>query len=415
MKTNPLRFQTGLLFAVSTLVLLLGLPACASQPITPTASASPPPTFTPSPLSPTPTSTPEPPPAPTVPLYRSDFPNPGSYTWSPVVTGLTQSVDIQNSGDGSGRLFVVEKPGRIRIIANWLLVPDPFLDIRSRVGSAGLEQGLLGLAFHPDFAHNGCFFVNYTDQSGNTVISRFQVPADDPNRADPRSELVLLRVDQPYANHNGGGLAFGPDGHLYIGLGDGGAAGDPAGNAQNPSTYLGKMLRLDVDTPGAAAEIWAAGLRNPWRFSFDAQTGDLYIGDVGQDTWEEIDHVPAGTGGGLNFGWDFFEGTHAYEGTPPAGASFLAPVAEYSHAEGCSVTGGYLYRGAELPEWQGVYFFGDYCSGWVSGLIRSGAETWESHRLFETGAQISTFGVDEAGELYLADLRSGLLLRLMRR
>jgi glucose/arabinose dehydrogenase len=210
-------------------------------------------------------------------------------------------------------------------------------------------------------------------------------------------------------------LAFGPDGYLYIGLGDGGAAGDPEGNAQNLSTYLGKMLRLDVDAPEARPEIWASGLRNPWRFSFDPLTGDLYIADVGQNAWEEINFVPAGTAGGLNFGWDFFEGLHPYEGQPPDGIPFTDPVAEYSHNEGCSITGGYVYRGAELPEWQGVYFYSDYCTGNVSGLIRTDAETWQSAILFSIGSSVSTFGVDETGELYLADFGSGSILRLVRR
>ncbi len=415
MKNNPARLRTRGLPAVFGLILSLGLFACAGQPATPTVSTTLPPAATLSSLPPTETPPLEPSITPTLSPYRADFPNPEGFTWSPVVTGLEQPVDIQNAGDGSGRLFVVEKPGRIRVIVNGLVLADPFLDIRDRAGDAGLEQGLLGLAFHPGYVQNGYFYVNYTDLNGDTVISRFQVSPDDPNLAEPASELVLLRVDQPYTNHNGGGLAFGPDGYLYIGLGDGGSAGDPAGNAQNPDTYLGKMLRLDADTPNAAPEIWASGLRNPWRFSFDASTGDLYIADVGQNMWEEINFVTAGTPGGLNFGWDFFEGFHAYEGQPPTGQVFSSPVAEYSHAEGCSITGGYVYRGAELPEWQGVYFYSDYCTGNVSGMIRTGAETWQSAILFQTGVPVSTFGVDEAGELYLADFGSGALLQLMRR
>jgi glucose/arabinose dehydrogenase len=428
MKNNPPRSRTLSLLPFIGLALLLGVSACAPQPtaaptvtlpapVTATSSAPPPETASPQPSS-----------TPTVSPYRSGFPDPGGYTWSPVASGFDQPVDIQNAGDGSGRLFVVEKPGRIRILANWLTLPDPFLDLRGRVGAVGLEQGLLGLAFHPNFEQNGYFYVNYTDLNGNTVIARFQVSADDPNRADRQSELILLRVNQPFANHNGGGLAFGPDGYLYIGLGDGGAAGDPAGNARNPQTLLGKMMRIDVDggqpyaipasNPfaggGGLPEIWAIGLRNPWRFSFDARTGDLYIADVGQNEWEEVNVVPTAPQGLLNFGWDAFEGLHPYEQPLPEGPT-IQPVAEYSHAEGCSVTGGYVYRGVELPEWEGVYFFGDYCNGGVFGLIRTGADSWDWQRLFETGAQVSTFGADEAGELYLADFASGLILRLMRR
>lgn len=412
MSNNPAR--TRILPATLGLFLSLVVVACLPRVVTPPVS-SPPPTTSPSPLAPTITLTLEPSLTPTVSSYRSDFPDPALYTWSPVVTGLEQPVDLQNAGDGSGRLFVLEKPGRIRIIANGLTLPDPFLDIRDRVGDAGLEQGLLGLAFHPDYAQTGYFYVNYTDVNGDTVIARFQVLPDDPTLADPQSELILLQVDQPYANHNGGGLAFGPDGFLYIGLGDGGSAGDPAGNAQNSDTYLGKMLRLDVDTPNAAPEIWASGLRNPWRFSFDALTGDLYIADVGQNMWEEINFIPAGTPGGLNFGWDLFEGMHPFDGQPPAGQVFISPVAEYSHTEGCSITGGYVYRGAEQPEWQGVYFYSDYCTGNVSGLIRTDAQTWQTAILFQTGVSVSTFGVDEAGEIFLADLGSGVILRLVRR
>jgi glucose/arabinose dehydrogenase len=342
---------------------------------------------------------------------------------------LELPVDILNAGDGSGRLFIVEKRGRIRILQNNQFLPVPFLDIQNEVGSQHTEQGLLGLTFHPKYSETGLFFVNYTDGNGNTVIARFHISADDPNRADPVSEVDLLHVDQPYANHNGGGLAFGPDGYLYIGLGDGGSAGDPHRNSQNLQTLLGKMLRIDVDhgdkyaippdNPfvggGGLPEIWAYGLRNPWRFSFDRLTGNLYIADVGQDAWEEIDFVPSGTPGGMNFGWSYYEGNHPYKNQPPANMNFTFPVVEYSHAEGCSVTGGNVYRGSVLPEWQGVYFYGDYCSGNIWGLIHTGENAWLAKILFTTGAQISTFGMDEAGEIYLADYGSGTLLRLTRR
>ncbi|HTX91177.1 MAG TPA: PQQ-dependent sugar dehydrogenase [Anaerolineales bacterium] len=369
----------------------------------------------------TPTAAPTATPAPS-------FPDPLGYAWVPAVTGLNLPVDIQNAGDGSGRLFIVEKAGDIRIFQNGQLLPRPFLDIRYKVESDHTEQGLLGLAFHPDYSQAGVFFVNYIDLNGNTVIARFHVSADDPNRADPSSEVDLLHVQQPFANHNGGGLAFGPDGYLYIGLGDGGSAGDPLRNGQNTQTYLAKLLRIDVDSGspyaippgnpfaagGGLAEIWAYGLRNPWRFSFDRQTGDLYIADVGQDAWEEVDVVPAGTAGGLDFGWSYFEGMHSYHPNPPANVAFTKPVVEYSHANGCSITGGYVYRGTAMPAWQGVYFYGDYCSGLVWGLIHAADGSWQSQVIFNTGAQITSFGIDEAGELYMSDYRTGSVLKLTR-
>ena len=357
------------------------------------------------------------------------LPDPAGYAWNPVIAGLELPVDIQNAGDGSGRLFIVEKPGRIVILKDGQLLPTPFLDISAKVGSRYTEQGLLGLAFHSNYARTGLFYVNYTDGNGNTVIARFHVSASDPDLADPASEKDILRVDQPYNNHNGGGLAFGPDGYLYIGLGDGGSEGDPLLTGQNLRTLLGKMLRIDVDhgTPyaipagnpfakgGGLPEIWAYGLRNPWRFSFDCLTGDLYIADVGQDAWEEIDFVPAGMPGGMNFGWSYYEGMHPLKGQPSANATFTWPIDEYSHTYGCAVTGGYVYRGAALPEWQGVYFFGDYCSGNIWGLIHSNGQIQPAKILFTTGARITTFGVDEAGEIYMADYGLGELLRLERR
>jgi glucose/arabinose dehydrogenase len=327
-------------------------------------------------------------------------------------------VDLQHAGAGSGRLFIIEKVGRIRIFQDGQLVDFPYLDITDRVGSGGNEQGLLGLAFHPNYEGNGLFFVNYTDRNGDTVLARYRVTAD-PNVADPSSELVLLRVSQPFQNHNGGVLAFGPDGHLYAGLGDGGSAGDPRGNGQNLDALLGKILRLDVDSAEPYAipadnpfgnEIWAYGLRNPWRMSFDSLTGDLYIGDVGQNQWEEIDYEAAGSTGGINFGWNYLEGTHPFEGNPPQGAQLVPPVAEYSHSEGgCSVTGGYVYRGT-MPEWNGIYLYGDYCSGIVWGLIQSNGG-WQNQVLFRGVGRITSFGQDQAGEVYLI-LDSGQILRL---
>ncbi len=357
-------------------------------------------------------------------LSVSEFPDPAAYTWQPVVSGLQSPIGLANAGDGSGRLFVIEQPGRVRTVQGGLLSPDSFLDITDRVGSQGFEQGLLGLAFHPDYAENGYLFVNYTDLQGNTVIARFARSTGDANRADPSSEVRLLQISQPYANHNGGMVAFGPDGYLYLGLGDGGAAGDPQENAQSLGTLLGKILRIDVDNGqtygipsdnpfangGGLPEIWAYGLRNPWRFAFDRLTGDLYIGDVGQNEWEEINFLPASSPGGVNFGWKYLEGTHPFQGQPPVGLDLLPPVAEYRHDLGCSVTGGVVYRGSRLPTWQGVYLYGDYCTGRIWGLLRDAQRDWRSVVLFESMGRITSFGEDEAGEIFLADQAGGIYL-----
>ncbi len=361
------------------------------------------------------------------------IPDPAGYTWKLIVSDLEQPTDLTGAQDGSGRLFVIEKPGRIRILVGDQLQPGSFLDITERVGSNSSEQGLLGLAFHPNFAQNGYFFVNYTDQGGNTQIARFTANGD-AQRADPASEKRLLTVPQPFANHNGGAVKFGPDGYLYLGLGDGGSAGDPYDNAQSGNSLLGKILRLDVDNgepyaippdnPYAGSgevypEIWASGLRNPWRISFDPLTGNLWIGDVGQGNWEEINRVPGGAPGGYNFGWNKMEGTHPFEGSNQP--FYTAPVAEYSHADGCSVTGGYVYRGLALPEWQGIYFYGDYCSGVVWGLPASGDVVPVAENapaavpLFQTGFRITTFGVDDFGELYLSDYTNGAVYRLEKK
>jgi glucose/arabinose dehydrogenase len=385
----------------------------------------------PSALSPVPAASPSPPKGPTqsTATHSGGFPDPQAYAWRPFATNLDQPVGIFNAGDGSNRLFIIEQKGRIRILQDGLPLTVPFLDITDRVGSNGSERGLLGLAFHPDYAKSGVFYVNYTDKAGNTVIASFKVSSNDPNQADPKSEKRLLYVQQPFPNHNGGEMTFGPDGFLYMGLGDGGSGGDPYGNGQSLNTLLGKILRIDVDhgqpyaippdnpfaNGGGKPEIWAYGLRNPWRFSFDRQTNDLYIGDVGQDLWEEIDFLPAGSPGGSNFGWNYFEGLHPYSNQgPPAGMVFVNPVAEYSHDIGCSVTGGVVYRGQALPEWQGIYLYGDYCSGWVRGLYRNAQGDWLTTQLFENLGPITSFGEDESGEVYLA-IHSGSILQLVRK
>lgn len=368
------------------------------------------------------------------PAQATALPDPEQYAWQPVLQGLTVPVFVTGAGDGSGRLFVIQQSGQIMVARDGALLAQPFLDISDRTslprgGSGYGERGLLGLAFHPQFAQNGYFYVNYTDRDGNTNISRFQVRSDNPDQADPGSEKRLLFVEQPYPNHNGGMLEFGPDSFLYIGLGDGGSAGDPHGNGQSTQTFLGKILRIDVDggdpygiptdnpfaNGGGLPEIWAYGLRNPWRFSFDRLTHDLYIADVGQNQWEEVDFLPAGSPGGSNFGWNYFEASHAYEGKPPADAVIVQPVAEYDHGQGCSITGGYVYRGVNLPDWKGVYLYGDYCTGLVWGLLRNTDGTWQNKLLFQTGMSITSFGLDEAGDLFLTDYNTGAVYRLSKK
>jgi glucose/arabinose dehydrogenase len=346
-------------------------------------------------------------PAPQNQIFQ--LPDPANYQWALIAEGLNQPVGLVDAGDDSGRLFIIEQPGAIRIHQYDELLNTPFLEIRQRVNDGSSEQGLLGLAFHPDYHQNGYFFVNYTAGGGDTVIARYRVSAD-PNLADPASEEIILTLKQPFGNHNGGHVAFGPDGYLFIGTGDGGSANDPQGNAQNLDTLLGKMLRINVDDLPYSIpsdnpfgdEIWAYGLRNPWRYSFDSLTGDLYLGDVGQGTWEEIDFLPASTMGGANFGWDLREGSHPFEGTVSEGLILVDPVAEYDHGSGCSVTGGEVYRGS-MPEWQGVYIYGDYCSGLVWGLLQHSDGSWSNALLFETNTTISSFGIDQAGEVYLVD------------
>ena len=347
-----------------------------------------------------------------------------------VASGLSHPVQVTHAGDGSGRLFVVEQGGTIRIIEQGVVLPQAFLDLSDRTNRQG-EQGLLGLAFHPDYTSNGLFYVNYTrDTDGATVIARYGVSPSDPDVADPGSRAVLLTIAQPYGNHNGGQLLFGADGYLYIGMGDGGSGGDPLETGQDPENLLGAMLRLDVDGGSPYAipsdnpyvgkagedEIWAIGLRNPWRFSFDRETGDLYIGDVGQNAWEEISYQRAGTAGGTNFGWDCYEGTHPYELDQACSeADLTGPIAEYSHDAGRSVTGGFVYRGALFPNLRGRYFFADYVNGKIWSLYKTGTDpdTWSAAELeLDTGLNISAFGEDEDGELYVCDITGGTIRRL---
>jgi glucose/arabinose dehydrogenase len=332
-----------------------------------------------------------------------------------VVNGFQAPVGMANAGDGTGRLFVVEKGGYVRIISYGQILPEPFLDLSQVITpEAATEQGLLGLAFDPNYESSGRFFVNYTDAGGDTVIARYRVSSD-PNKADPGSGKILLTIDQPFWNHNGGHLAFGPDGHLYIGTGDGGDGHDPGERAENLTTLLGKMLRIDVsaedysvpaDNPfspssGAKTEIWAYGLRNPWKFSFDRATGDLYIGDVGQQYFEEINLQPASSKGGENYGWDTLEGFHCHEPTEgcEAGDSVL-PIIEYDHSEGVSVTGGYVYRGSQIPSLQGKYLFADFGSGTIWVAQKNGG-AWTREVFEKTNWSIASFAEDEIGELYV--------------
>jgi hypothetical protein len=340
----------------------------------------------------------------------------------PVMSGLRSPVDIRTAGDGSGRLFIVEKQGTIRVAQNNQVDERPFLDIRPIVGAGGSEQGLLGLAFHPRYWENGFFFVNYTDRNGDTVVARYQVSAD-PNLADPGTGTVILYQDQPYPNHNGGNLAFGPDGYLWIGLGDGGSGGDPQRNGQSGSTWLGKMLRIDVDNgfpyavppdnpflgnPDILPEIWGFGLRNPWRYTFDRATGDLWIGDVGQNAWEEVNFVPAGSGG-LNF----MEASHCFRSSSCDPSPFVGPVAEYrTGPDGCAVVSGFVYRGAAYPAMYGTYLYADECSGRVWSLVRDEAGNWHNAELSDTPVNISSFGEDEAGELYATGYGDGNIYRV---
>ena len=344
-------------------------------------------------------------------------------------TGFTAPVYVTSAHDGSGRLFVVEQPGRIRVIRDGKVAAGSFLDISQMVTYGG-ERGLLGLAFSPSYSTNGIFYVDFVDLNGNTVIARCTVrdPASDTPHVN--SLTPILRINQPpYPNHKGGCLQFGPDGYLYIGMGDGGSAGDPGNRAQNPKVLLGKLLRIDPEHaggsggysipagqpmhPGWAPEVFAIGMRNPWRFSFDASTSALWIGDVGQDAWEEVDVAKAAVGG-QNFGWHVWEGNHAYPpGSSASKAGFVFPIAEYPHPKGESITGGYVYRGAGHPALVGTYVYADFVKGWLGALrttLPGGTPlaSPQTKTMLTGVGQPSSFGIDDAGELYMVDYRGSI-------
>jgi glucose/arabinose dehydrogenase len=348
-------------------------------------------------------------------------------------TGFSAPVDIVNAGDE--RLFIVERFGKIKIIDGaGTTLTTPFLDVSGQLNTSPNERGLLGLVFHPDYANNGYFYVNYTKSNGDTRISRFSVDAANPNLADPSSEMMVMEIDQPEWNHNGGNLMFGPDGYLYIGTGDGGGGGDPGNRAQNPQNLLGKMLRIDIDNglpytipsdnpfiedENILDEIWAIGLRNPWRYSFDRETGDLWIADVGQGLWEEINFEPANSGGGFNYGWRCYEGDATYNTSGCGNASdYMAPILDYSHSNGtsnphCSVTGGFVYRGCDYPDLLGHYIYADYCTGRFWSIISDGAGGWNDQEVGSfLGYDISSFGEDVNGELYVARLTNGRIYKV---
>jgi len=347
-----------------------------------------------------------------------------------VVKGLGDPVDVTNAGDGSGRLFVVEQGGRIRIVKDGTVAARPFLDISDRVSCCN-ERGLLGLAFHPGYPADPRFFVDYTDIHGNTVVASFQVSPTDPDIADPASETEILHVEQPFQNHNGGAVVFGPDGKLYISFGDGGSGGDPLGNGQNLGTMLAKILRIDIDVPAgsrtpyaiptdnpfisdpkAKPEIWLTGLRNPWRIRFDRTTGNLWIGDVGQGDWEEVDVDPAGVGG-LDYGWNRMEGFHCFQ--PSSGCDetgLTLPVAEYDHGQGCAIIGGVVVHDATQPVLDGRYLFGDACSDNLWTIDAAGDRRRTPKIVAKLGRTVSSIGMAEDGSVYATSLDRGELLAL---
>lgn len=347
--------------------------------------------------------------------------------------GFDQPLHVTHAGDSSGRQFVVEQPGLIWILKDGKKSAQPFIDLRSVVGSNGSERGLLSVAFHPEYESNGQFFVYYTDKKGAIVVARYNVSKSNPDQGDSLTGKILIVQEKPYANHNGGLALFGPDGYLYIGTGDGGAAGDPLDAGQNVDILLGKILRIDVnktegslaygipaDNPfattnqGQTRAVWAYGVRNPWRFSFDRATGDLYIADVGQNLYEEINYWKAGSPSGVNYGWDTMEGFHCFaDGAGCNQQGLQLPILEYNHRLGNSVTGGNVYRGSLYPALQGLYFYADFGTGRV-WAARAGANgVWENDEVMNAEAAVSSFGEDEAGELYFADYGGGNIYRVI--
>ena len=341
----------------------------------------------------------------------------------PVATGFSFPL-LLTAPAGDARLFVVEKGGLVKVVKNGSVLATPFLDVSSLISNGG-EQGLLGLAFDPQYASNGRFFISYTNRDGDNVLAAYQVSTD-PDRADA-SSVTRLTVDQPYDNHNGGHIVFGPDGYLYMGIGDGGSGGDPNGHGQDRNDLLGSILRLDVSgatgyavpasnplvgVAGTRDELWNWGLRNPWRFSFDRSTGDLYIGDVGQGAREEIDVSTAASGGGkgTNYGWSIMEGMQCYDASSCDMTGLTLPVLEYSHNDGCSVTGGHVYRGTAIPDLAGTYFYSDYCGGWVRSFRYVGGTVTEAHSwdALAPGGGVPSFGEDGAGELYVLSASGGV-------
>ena len=355
-----------------------------------------------------------------------------------VAAGLAYPTSVTHAGDGSGRLFITEQQGTVRVVTQDGLAPDAFLDITPQVGCCG-EQGLLSIAFHPDFAMNGYFYTYFTDKDGDAIIARYHT-APDGNRADPNSQTIILKIKEPTPIHNGGQLQFGPDGYLYIGTGDGGSfsnggdgsGNDPENHAQRLDTLLGKILRIDVDynhpyaippdnpfvgSTGARKEIWARGLKNPWRFAFDRVTGDLYLGDVGRDRWEEINVQPHDSHGGENYGWRLMEGPACFylsHDCNPHGALTL-PAIQYSHRQGCAVIGGYVYRGRRTPALAGRYLYADFCTGKIWSAMRGKDGAWSSTLLLDSDYLITSFGEDDEGELYVThrDKKDGAVYRLV--
>ena len=354
---------------------------------------------------------------------------PLSIELAPFADGFINPVDIKCAGDS--RLFIVEQLGKIKIVnPDGSVNPTSFLDITNRVSDDGGERGLLGLAFHPSYATNGYFYVNYIKTNGDTRISRFKVSEGYANIADPDSELVIYEADQPYSNHNGGEVQFGQDGYLYIGMGDGGSADDPEERAQNLNSPMGKMLRLNIDgvepyeipvdnpfidQANVLPEIWAYGLRNPWRFSFDSENGDLWIGDVGQNLWEEVDYFKNGSANGVNYGWDCYEGFEDFEpANCDGGTEVQYPIHVYEHpVDGFSITGGIVYRGTEFPNLFGKYVYGDYLSGNIWGITKENDTTFTNQTLkSSSGILASVFGEDINKNLYVADYGSGEIYKI---